>query len=256
MGEPLVESPLRRLGKLFGAGVYRRGTRAIQTVVRTLLAGAAVCVPLAITAAAVYWAGAQLNSLAFGAATGMAEWGWLAPWKGHILALKKFLADFPGVGVVAILLLIYLVGLGMRFWLFAKGVSLMEAILVRVPLVKTVYGSIRDMMRFFGGDGSVTSKVVLYKLPGQDVRMLALLTNEHPIGLPAHHAKGMVAIWLPMSYQLGGYMLYVPAEAIEPIEMSVEQLMKLAATAEIGSAPLPSQVRGGVHPPAPSQSQP
>lgn len=245
MGEPLVESPLRRLSKLFGAGVYRRGARAIQMVVKTLLAGAAVCIPLAITAAVVYWAGSKINDMAINAA----NWG-ISPDAG------KFLTKNTGTGVLAVLVLIYLVGLGTRFWLFVKGVSLLEAILVRVPLVKTVYGSIRDMMRFFGGDNSATSKVVLYKLPGQNVRMLALLTNEHPIGLPAHHAKGMVAIWLPMSYQLGGYMLYVPADAIEPIEMSVEQLMKLAATAEIGSTPLPSLVRGVAHPPAPSQSQP
>ena len=65
--------------------------------------------------------------------------------------------------------------------------------------------------------------------------MLAILTNERPIGLPPEQADGMVAIWLPMSYMLGGYMLYVPLSSVEPIDMSVEQLMKLTTPAEVGA---------------------
>jgi uncharacterized membrane protein len=113
--------------------------------------------------------------------------------------------------------------------------KLVEIVLERVPLVKTVYTSVRDMLRFFSGDEGSIGKVVLYRIPGQDIRLLAILTNEHPIGLPVGEAEGMVSIWLPMSYQLGGYMLYVPATSVTPVDMSVEEVMKLAATAEVGA---------------------
>lgn len=201
--------------------------RPIQTIGRTFLAGAAVCIPVVITAWIIVALGLWLNGLAMNAAQ---AWTPLAEVLGRV----------PGLGVLMVLALVYLVGLATRFWVFARVFALLDRLLDHVPLVKTVYGSVRDMMRFFGGaEGTTMGKVVLYRVPGQDVKMLALLTNEHPVGLPADQAVGRVAIWLPMSYQLGGYMLYVPAAAVEPIDMSVEQLMKLAATAEIGAVSAP-----------------
>lgn len=195
----------------------------MNRITRTFLSGVAVGIPIIITIYVIWWAGVWVNGLAVEGAGKISE------------PFGNALDRLPGLGIVVILVLIFLLGLVARFWLVAKLFALLGYVLERVPLVKTVYTSVRDMLRFFSGGAGEMGKVVLYKVPGTPVRMLAILTNEKPIALPADGADGMVAIWLPMSYMLGGYMLYVPAGSVEPVDMSVEQVMKLTTTAEVGA---------------------
>jgi uncharacterized membrane protein len=198
----------------------------IKKLATIFLTGLLVGIPIFITLYVIYAAGAWLNNLAVRVATRISQ------------PMGETLAAWSGLGILVILALIFLLGLAARFWMTARLLMMFESLLVRVPLVKTVYTSVRDMLRFFsggGGDGKAVGKVVLYNVPGTPVRMLAILTNEQPAGLTDQHPEGMVAIWLPMSYMLGGPMLYVPASSVEPIDLSVEQVMKLAATAEVGA---------------------
>jgi uncharacterized membrane protein len=137
--------------------------------------------------------------------------------------------------VVAFVVVILLIGLAARFWFTARLLARLEHLLERVPLVKTVYTSIRDVLRFFGGAEQSRGRVALYRPSGSDFRMLAIVTNDRPMALREDQAAGMVAIWLPMSYNLGGFMLYVPVQTLEPVNLSVEEVLKLAATAELGA---------------------
>jgi uncharacterized membrane protein len=200
----------------------------VSKLAKIFLTGLLVGIPMFITVYVIYVAGAWLNALAVSVASRISE------------PAGKVVLAWPGLGILAILLLIFLLGLAARFWLTARMLVGFESLLIRVPLVKTVYTSVRDMLRFFSGgaDGKAVGKVVLYNVPNTQVRMLAILTNEQPAGLSEQHPEGMVAIWLPMSYMLGGPMLYVPAKSVEPIDLTVEQVMKLAATAEVGAADL------------------
>lgn len=204
----------------------------MNRITKTFLAGVVVAVPIIIVVYVVCVAGVGLNNLAVEGAKSVSP------------KLGEVLEAVPGLGIVVILLLIFLVGLAARFWLTARLFALVEFVFERVPLVKTLYTAVRDMLRFVGGGSGSKGKVVLYKVPGADVRMLAILTNDRPAGLPDPQAESMVAIWLPMSYMLGGYMLYVPADAVEPLDMSVEEVMKLTATAEFGAEALPESKEG------------
>ncbi|NQU76642.1 MAG: DUF502 domain-containing protein [Planctomycetes bacterium] len=198
----------------------------MNRIVKTFLTGLVAGIPIIITIWVIWSVGVWLNGLAVAGAAKIHE--------PAGTAMEKI----PGLGIVAVLVLIFLLGAAARFWLIARLISLLEQILQRVPLVKTIYTSLRDMLRFFGGGKGAMGKVALYKVPDSPVRMLAIVTNEQPVGLPSDQNAGMVAIWLPMSYMLGGYMLYVPANSVEPIDMSVEQVMKLATTAEVGARAL------------------
>jgi len=195
----------------------------MKRIAKTFVSGAVVSIPIIVTVYVVWAAGVWLNNLAVFVVGRIHE------------PLGKALAKAPGVGVLVVLGVIFLVGLAARFWLSARLLAVLNHTLERIPLVKTIYTSLRDMLRFFGGDSGEMGKVVLYHGPERNIRMLAILTNEKPVGLPADQAEGAVAIWLPMSYMLGGYMLYVPVSSVEPIDMSVEQLMKLTTTAEVGA---------------------
>ena len=75
----------------------------------------------------------------------------------------------------------------------------------------------------------------LYCPSGAELGMLAILTNDDPVGINAPGRPRRVAIYLPMSYNMGGYTIYVPPEQLQEIDLPVEHVLKLAATAHIGA---------------------
>ena len=138
----------------------------------------------------------------------------------------------PGMGLVAGVLFIFLVGLTLRAWVVRRFFSLGERLLSRIPLVKAIYGSIRDLMGFFGGKDQGFSQVVLVRLGDTQMKLLGFVTREDFSDLPAGLAgNGIVAVYLPMSYQIGGYTVMLPRSAIEPVNMSMQEAMKFAVTA-------------------------
>ena len=137
----------------------------------------------------------------------------------------------PGMGLVAGVVFIFLVGLTLRAWVVRRFFSLGERLLNRIPLVKAIYGSIRDLMNFFGGKDQGFSQVVLVRLGDTQMKLLGFVTREDFSDLPAGLAgDGVVAVYVPMSYQIGGHTVMLPRSAIEPVNMSMQEAMKFAVT--------------------------
>lgn len=161
---------------------------------------------------------------------------WLAAKAESVLgsSIKLLLPDrwyTPGMGLLAGVVLIFLVGLTLRAWVVRRFFSLGEHLLNRIPLVKAIYGSIRDLMNFFGGKDQGFSQVVLVRLGDTQMKLLGFVTREDFSDLPAGLAgDGIVAVYMPMSYQIGGYTVMLPRSAIEPVDMSMQEAMKFAVT--------------------------
>lgn len=184
---------------------------------RIFLAGLAAVVPLALTVALLVWLGVQSERLLGG-------------------AVRLLLPDalvFPGLGLVLGILLVFGVGLLMQFWLVQRLFAVGEALLERIPLIKTVYGSIRDVMHMFSRrDGEETGKPVIVHLPGRDEALVGLVTRD---GLEEDMGGAdIVAVYLPMSYQIGGYMLLLPRDRVEPLDMGAQDAMRFVLTAGMG----------------------
>lgn len=161
---------------------------------------------------------------------------WLAAKAESVLgsSIKLLLPDrwyTPGMGLLAGVVLIFLVGLTLRAWVVRRFFSLGEHLLNRIPLVKAIYGSIRDLTNFFGGKDQGFSQVVLVRLGDTQMKLLGFVTREDFSDLPAGLAgDGIVAVYMPMSYQIGGYTVMLPRSAIEPVDMSMQEAMKFAVT--------------------------
>ena len=73
--------------------------------------------------------------------------------------------------------------------------------------------------------------------------LLGLITQEQP-GKFLPDDRDRIAVYLPMSYQIGGYTLFLPRDRVQEMpDMSVEDLMKLTLTAGIGTAAHPAAQR-------------
>jgi uncharacterized membrane protein len=78
-------------------------------------------------------------------------------------------------------------------------------------------------------------QVVAVTLPG-GMRLLGFLTRADFDDVPGVAGEGEVAVYLPMSYQVGGFTVLLPRSAVTPVPMSREEAMKFILTAGLKSA--------------------
>jgi len=150
-------------------------------------------------------------------------------------ALRQILPVYiPGLGFLITILLILLLGFLLNN-LIAGGVfQRVEHRLTQVPFIKAIYSPLRDLMNLFskgGGPGGL-QKVVLVDLSESGIRALGLVTRESFSDLPAieQNSGDRVAVYIPMSYGLGGFTLMIPRHRLTPLEMPIERAMSLAIT--------------------------
>ena len=146
------------------------------------------------------------------------------------------LPDVPGLGVVVAFAGIYLIGLLAKTWLFRQFVRLGEAVVERIPLVKSLYSAVKDLLQFLSGtDAEARGVPARLKLLDGRVHMMGLITQKEPETFLGEAERDRVAVYLPMSYQIGGFTVYVSPEQVEEIEdLTVEDVLKLALTAGVG----------------------
>ena len=186
---------------------------------KLFLKGLAVVIPIALTLAILWWIAAGAEKL-MGA------------------VLKFTLPDgwyVPGMGLVSGLVLIALIGLLSHVLIFQKLFNLGEAIFHRLPLVKTIYTAIKDFIDYLNPDkDSGMNKVVMVQLPGQTFQLIGFVTREQFDDLPfSPIAEDPVAVYMPMSYQIGGYTLFLPRNCLTPLDITFEQAMRLVLTGAV-----------------------
>lgn len=140
-----------------------------------------------------------------------------------------------GMGLLAGLVLVFVTGLLMRAWLFRQLIRSGEELLMHVPLIKGVYKALKDFFGLFSdSSNNDLLQVVSVQLPGADMRLLGFITRSDFTDLPPGVGKdGEVAVYLPMSYQVGGYTVMLPRSQVNPVGMSREEAMRFVLTAGI-----------------------
>ena len=189
----------------------------LPRLARTFLSGLAVVLPIVITIAVLLWVVATAERL-----LGMVL-QWVLP--GDTTVPR-------GLGIVVAIGLIFAIGVLMEAVYFRRLMAWVDDLLEKIPLVKTVYSAVRDLMSLFSKAGSKKfSKVVLVKLPGTEASLIGFVTIEDFAGLPVTPGAGQVAVYMPMSYTIGGYTVFVPKDWLTPLDMSLEDAMRFVVTA-------------------------
>lgn len=136
---------------------------------------------------------------------------------------------FPGMGLLLTAGLIVLAGFLISREVTVRLFSWVELPFTNIPVVKSVYNSLKSFAEYFSPQhrGQPAQQVVIVRMPDVPMEIVGLVTRNHLHGLPAGFLPGdRVAVYLPMSYMIGGYTLFVPREWITPIQMSVEEAMR------------------------------
>ena len=146
-----------------------------------------------------------------------------------------------GMGLLVAIVVIFATGVLMHGLLFRRLFGWAEWLLLEIPFVRSVYAALRDLLGLFAQHKEPALQVVSLKLWDEN-RILGFVTRNDFDDLPSGIArKDEIAVYLPMSYQIGGFTIFVPRSAVTKVEMSREEAMKFVLTAGLKSAgPAPS----------------
>jgi len=129
----------------------------------------------------------------------------------------------PGLGFVLTVLLITLIGfltsnvIGQAVW------GAVERRIEAVPLLKLIYGSIRDLLQAFVGNKKRFDRPVALSLgAGNQAKVLGFITRDNLADLTL---LDQVAVYVPQSYNFAGNLLIVPKSQVEPLQVSSTDLM-------------------------------
>jgi len=151
--------------------------------------------------------------------------------------LKPYMKQdyIPGVGILATLLLITFLGwLSTRFFA-GKIINLIDRLLERIPLVKTLYTVIKDTFQSFLGEKKSFSKVALVTMPGTSMKVIGFVTSEE-VEEVIHSLKDHVAVYIPQTFQVAGFTFLIPKEEIEWLDIKPEEAMKFVLSGGVSSS--------------------
>ncbi|EJM96096.1 hypothetical protein PMI40_04765, partial [Herbaspirillum sp. YR522] len=199
-----------------GAAFFQRQLRPIfPTMRKYFITGLLILVPLAITV----W----VLNLIIGT---MDQSLLLLPESWRPEAIVGF--HIPGLGTILTLLIIFLTGLAARNFIGRQIVSLWEGILTRIPVVKSIYSSVKQVSdTLFSSSGNAFRKAVLIQYPRQGSWTIAFLTGV-PGGEVRNHLHGdFISVYVPTTPNpTSGFFLMLPrADSIE-LDMSVDEALK------------------------------
>lgn len=184
----------------------------MRTVFNYFLRGLLFVFPLAATlyimVSAIIWSNQTFNNLLF-------EW---------------LNIDIPGLGIITVFLVVALIG-----YIFSKAftrplVYYFEELLSRVPLVKIIYTSIKELTEAFVGDKKRFNKPVLVQIGSEELQRIGFVTQKdlQELGLDE-----MVAVYCPHSYNFSGNLYLVPKTHIRLLDMNATDVMKFVVSAGV-----------------------
>ena len=187
-----------------------------KSIGKTILTGFITLLPVILTIYLLYWLAVSSEEVM----------GTVLQW-----ALPNAVY-FPGLGMIAGLVVVLIVGLLMKAILIRQLFSFGEQILYRLPLFKTVYRAIRDLFDFFSPKEENLGQVVAVTYNGMEVIGFVTQTNQQRLP-ESFRDQDKVLVYIPMSYMIGGFTVFIPDEHVRPLNMSIEEAMRFALTAGI-----------------------
>ena len=195
----------------------------MKFISRNVLTGLLAILPVVLTLYLLYWF-VTTTETALGA------------------MIRLFLPEtlyWPGMGLVAALLVLFLVGLLMHAYVVQRLFSRGERLLYHVPLIKTVYRAIHDFFDYFSPSSRKEfEQVVAVTIGDTGMQVIGFVTQALPERLPEDfRGEDSILVYLPLSYMIGGYAVLMPRSAVRPLNMNMEEAMRFTLTAGVtGSA--------------------
>ena len=197
----------RRFGWLF-APVFH--------VQRTLAAGILVILPIGITWLVLQFFFDQLNPI-------------LQPYTDLLPG-----RHFPGLGLAALIVLVYVVGLVAAFVLGRRLIRLAHQVMELIPLVKSIYGPTRAAVDILSTtDNHRYSGVVLIDFPRTGLKSIGLITAT----MTDANGEELLAVYIPtVPVPSTGFLVIAPVAEVTLTDISVEEAISIVISGGVRSS--------------------
>lgn len=128
----------------------------------------------------------------------------------------------PGLGIIIAAIGITFIGYLTGNVVGSRLVTFLEGGLQRVPIIKLLYNSLRDLFGAFVGSQRKFDKPVAVELNRHGLKVLGFLTGEH---FDDPHLAGHVSVYLPESYNFAGNLIVVPRERVHSLDAEGAEFM-------------------------------
>ena len=186
---------------------------------RNILTGLITILPVTLTLYLLYWLAISAEAML-----------------GNTIRLILPESNYwPGMGVIAGLVVVFLIGLLMHAYVVQRMFAAGEQLFYRMPLVKSVYPTIRDFFNYFSPTAKKEfEQVVSVTIGDNGMQVIGFVTQAIPEQLPkGFQQEDSILVYLPLSYMIGGYAVLMPRSAIRPVDMSIEEAMRFTLTAGV-----------------------
>lgn len=137
-----------------------------------------------------------------------------------------------GMGVLLCIVLVFLVGWLLNIWLARKVHEWFTHLLKKIPLVKTLYTGLIDFMAFFEKSDEKDKMGYVVRAELDSMILLGVVTRETFDDFPeGAFPDERVAVYLPMSYNIGGYTVFLPRSKLTRIDMKGQEAIMFCLTA-------------------------
>ncbi len=194
----------------------------MKTISRWFMNGLLTFLPLSITIYIVYWILAWADGV-----FGKPVRAWL-----NLGGEENSGYYFYGVGLLALIIVLIVLGFCLEFYLGRLFLHWSEMIMEKIPGIKTLYTSLKEVIAFFKPDKTkVAGNYMVIVTINENLKFLGYVTRE---GIDIINSdvvgKDEVVVILPFCYQMGGNTLIVPKNMVRRLDMTFEEGMKLALT--------------------------
>ena len=182
---------------------------------RYLIAGLLVWVPLGITIWVLHFLLSTLDRTLL-----------VLPESARPEALFGF--SIPGIGVVIAFLILVITGALATNFLGARLIRFWEGIFGRIPVVKSIYSSVKQVSDTLLSDtGNAFRKALLVEFPHEGSWTIAFLTGTPAAAVTAHLAEEHVSVYVPTTPNpTSGYFIIVPKSRVRDLDMTVDEALK------------------------------
>ena len=156
----------------------------------------------------------------------------LIGWLNNFLndSLFAWLAvDIPGLGIFTALFLITMIGFLFSNTFSRPIINFFETIMIRTPIIKFIYTSIKDFTEAFVGDKKRFNKPVLVSL-NTGVDKIGFITDDTLKNFGVHNR---IAVYCPHSYNFSGNLFLVDPSLVKPLNLNSSDVMKFVVSAGV-----------------------
>ena len=191
----------------------------LRSINRSILVGLFTILPVVLTLYLLYWLATSTESVLGNVVRAALPEDWYR----------------PGMGVAVGLIAAFAVGLLMRTLVAQRLFAWGEQFFYRLPLIRSVYQSLRDLLDYFSPARKKEFEQVVSVTVGETgMEAIGLVTQTGPDRLPQEFGgQDSVLVYFPMSYNIGGYVVLMPRSAVRPLNISLEDAMRFVLTAGV-----------------------